>query len=106
MIDMHTACTDVLTPSFPRRGVIRERFDREKDLAIESAMKKGDSWAKKVGTGQSGVLLDDIPLLLEALGLRAVCKSKVCVDKSVYESFRTLASAALSDPQKLQWEGE
>lgn len=86
------------------KGVIRERFDAEKDSVIESAMGKGESWAKKVGQGASGVMLDDIPALLKALGLRVVDVSKVCVDKQVYESYRTLARAAITDPRSLNWD--
>jgi hypothetical protein len=86
------------------KGVLRERFDSEKDSVIESVVGKAESWAKKVGSGASGVMLDDIPKLLDALGLRIVDKSKICVDRAVYESYRTLAAAAISNPSKLVWD--
>lgn len=89
-----------------KRGLLRERFDAEKDSVIESALGKQESWAKKVGAGNSGVMLDDIPRLIAILGLRLVDKNKFCVDKAVFESYRTLAAAAISDPKKLEWEEE
>lgn len=90
----------------PVRGVLRERFDAEKDAVIESALGKQDSWAKKVGGGYSGVMLDDIPLLLDALNLKIVSKEKLCVDRAVFDSYRTLAAAAISNPKKLEWDSE
>lgn len=102
---MTTDSTDQPIPlSFPRRGIIRERFDAEKDSVIESALGKQESWAKKVGSGTSGVMLDDISKLLTALGLRVVDKNKICVDRQVYESYRTLAAAAITNPSKLNWD--
>lgn len=105
---------EAIPASFPNSGVngerrgktlIRERFDAEKDSVIETLMGKGESWAKKVGQGASGVMLDDIPALLKALGLRVVDKDKVCVDKDVYEAYQTIAAAAITNPKKLNWEG-
>lgn len=92
--------------SFPKRGLLRERFDAEKDSVIESALGKQESWAKKVGAGASGVMLDDIAKLIAVLGLKLVDCKKVCVDKAVYESYRILAAAAISDPKKLEWDEE
>lgn len=86
------------------RGLLRERFDAVKDTAIDDAMGKGDSWAKKVGYGDSGVKLDDIPKLLAVLGLKLVDASRVCVTReqiNEYEACRTLARAHLSPPQQL-----
>lgn len=87
-------------------NVIRDRFMAEKDSVIESALGKAESWAKKVGAGQSGVQLDDMPKLLKALGLKVVDQSKVCVDRAVYEAYKTLAGAAMNDPAKLVWEDD
>lgn len=90
--------------SFPKRGMIRERFDAEKDSVIESALGKSESWAKKVGSGASGVMLDDIPKLLAILGLRVVDHNKVCINRDVFESYKTLATAALTNPKTLEWD--
>lgn len=92
--------------SRPNKGLIRERFENEKNIVIENGVGKEDSWAKKVGNGTCGVTLDDIEKLLDVLGLKAVDKSKKCVDARVYESYRTLATIALNDPAKLQWDGD
>lgn len=74
-----------------------------KDAALDAAMGKGESWAKKVGYGTSGVLLDDIPRLLDVLGLKVVDKGKVCVDREVYEAYKTLVGKALTEPKTLDW---
>lgn len=90
------------TPSpgaIPKSGVLRERFNDMKDVALENAMGKGESWAKKVGYGAQGVMLDDIPKLLDILGLKVVDKGKVCVDRAVHEAYRTIAAAHLTSPK-------
>jgi hypothetical protein len=89
--------------ALPKKGALRERFEDIKDSALDSAMGKGESWAKKVGYGNQGVMLDDIPKLLDVLGLKVVDKSKVCVDREVYEAYKTLAGKAITEPQKLDW---
>lgn len=95
----------VITPTEgPRKSVVRQRFDDEKDSVIESAIGKQESWAKKVGAGNSGVMLDDIEKLLHALGLKVVDRSKVCVDRRVFEAYKQIASTAMSEPEKLQWD--
>lgn len=88
----------------PKKGVLRERFEAFKDSALDSSMEKGESWAKKVGYGNQGVMLDDIPKLIEVLGLKVVDKSKVCVDRNVYEAYKTLAGTAITEPKKLDWD--
>ena len=94
--------------AFPNTGtawerVIRERFLKAKDSVIENALGKQESWAKKVSAGQSGVLLDDISKLLAALGLKVVDQSKVCVNREVYEAYKTLAGKAITEPRELDW---
>lgn len=97
--------TDFPAPgALPKKGALRERLEAMKDAAIDSAMGKGDSWAKKVGYGNQGVMLDDIPKLIDVLGLKLVDKSKVCVDRQVYEAYKTLAGTAITAPRKLDWD--
>lgn len=104
---MTEACAKSPETTRPARGgaqgIVRERFDHEKDVVIEHALGKAESWAKKVGTGQSGVLLDDLHALLDVLGLKAVDKSRVCVDRSVFVGYRAIVIAAMTDPKKLDW---
>lgn len=85
-------------------GVIAERLRSAKRASIASALGKSDSWVDKVLNGESGVMLQDIQPLLEALILKAVDKSKVCVDKDIYQSLRHISGAALEAPHKLEWE--
>jgi hypothetical protein len=102
---MTTVSQGVHSPVIPElgngKGMVRERFNGEKDSVIENAMGKEESWAKKVGTGQSGVKLDDIERLLRALGLQVVDANAVCVDRRIHEAYRVLAAAAITEPEKL-----
>lgn len=56
--------------------------------------------------GERGIKLGEIPLLLDALGWKVVSKDRVCIDRAIYESFKTIATAAMIDPKKLQWDEE
>jgi hypothetical protein len=93
---MATDSSQLPTPNaLPKKGVMRERFENFKDSALDNAMGKGDSWAKKVGYGNQGVMLDDIPRLISVLGLKLVDTGKVCVDRAEHEAYKTLAAAHL-----------
>lgn len=89
-------------PPRPVKGQLRERFEGFKDSALDAAMEKGESWAKKVGYGNQGVMLDDIPKLIEVLGFKLVDKSKVCVDRAVHEAYKALAAAHLREGPTLE----
>jgi hypothetical protein len=90
--------------SLRQGGVVGERLRNVKAAAVADALGKSDSWVDKVRNGESGILIHDIPALLEALGLKCVGREKVCVDRDVYVSLRTIAGAALEAPKKLEWE--
>lgn len=47
------------------------------------------------------MLIDEIPRLLDALGLKAVEKSRVCVDREYLAGLRRIAGLALTEPQRL-----
>lgn len=66
-----------------------------KDAALDSAMGKGESWAKKVGYGNQGVMLDDIPRLVDVLGLKIVDKNQVCVPREKHLAYKALARLQL-----------
>lgn len=85
-------------------GVVGERLRNAKATVVADALGKSDSWVDKVRNGESGVLIHDIPALLEALGLKCVGNEKVCVDRDIYVSLKTIAGAALEAPRKLDWE--
>lgn len=100
--------------SFPNSGVAPEsstnpaldRLRHAKREAIEAALGKGESWCTKLLAGDSGVRLTDLPALLAELKLKVVDASKYCVDREVYESYRTLAAKAMRAPQSLHWDDE
>lgn len=81
--------------SLPKKGVLRERFEAMKLDAIDSAMGKGESWAKKVGYGNQGVMLDDVSRLVDVLGLKLVDKGKVCVSREEHLAYKAIARAHL-----------
>src|SRR4029077_9051957 len=79
-----------------KRSVVRERLDEAKDAYVESAMGKGESWVKKLLSGYSGVLIDDIPKLMDALNLKIVPKQTQTVDREVLKGLRAIARSELS----------
>lgn len=101
---MATVCAEDCTPTFRKTGVVAERLRNAKATAVAEALGKSDSWVDKVRNGESGVLLQDMPALFDALGLKVVSVEKICVDRDVYQSLKTIAGAALEAPQKLEWE--
>lgn len=88
-------------PAPLRKGLLRERFEGVKDVALEQAMDKGESWARKVGDGSQGVKLDDIPRMVAALGLKLVDARRTCItpeELAEYEACKTLARGRLAPP--------
>ena len=77
------------------RNPVRERLSKSKRESIESAMKKRESWCQKLLAGDSGVLIDDLPALLHALGLKVVDVNKFCVDRELAISYERIACAAM-----------
>jgi len=90
--------------AFPRAGIVRERLLRAKREAIDAAMEHGESWTTKVLNSQCGVLIDDIPRLLDAIGLKAVAKEKVCVDRELVEAMATMQVKVAPKVRELLWE--
>lgn len=85
----------------PPKGLLRERFDAAKDTVIDNAVGKGESWSKKVGYGNQGVMLDDIPKFLGALGLKLVDARRICISPeqvAEYEAYKVIARNHLSPP--------
>ncbi len=90
--------------SLRQGGVVGERLRNAKAAAVADALGKSDSWVDKVRNGESGILIHDIPALLHVLGLKVVGDEKVCVDRAMWASLKTIAGAALENPRKLEWE--
>lgn len=90
--------------SLRKDGVIAERLRSAKRTATANALGKSDSWVDKVLNGECGVMLSDVQALMDVLHLKPVDKNKVCVDKEIYMSLKSIAGAALEAPQKLEWE--
>lgn len=88
-------------------GILRARFNATKDTALEQAMDKGESWARKVASGDSGVKLDDIPKLIAVLGLKLVSRERICItpeEKRRYDALEVIAAQALNPAPKLSFE--
>lgn len=101
------AASSATLPAFARNfesEVLRKVAEVQYD-AIADALGCDKSTVSRM-FGERGLRLAEIPVVLKALGWKLVSKDKVCVDRSVYESFRTIAAAALSDPKKLEWDEE
>lgn len=101
---MGTAYAEDSPTAFRKTGIVAERLRNAKATAIADALGKSDSWVDKVRNGESGVLIADLPALCAALNVKIVSADKVCVDRDVYISLKTIAGAALEAPQKLEWE--
>ena len=82
-------------------GTIRERMRSIKNAAIGAALGKSEDWARKVLDGDSGVLLDDIPKLLETLGLKVVNQEKICVHPEIARAYDVIVRRATAEHQLL-----
>lgn len=81
-----------------------QRLASVKNQAVADAIGKDQSTVSRIASGEAGIKLDDLQPFLAALGLKVVGANQVCVDREVYESYRTLARAAINDPAKLTWD--
>lgn len=94
------------TPSMgtapPRIGLssanaIRTRLLNANRETVETKLGKGESWCRKVLDGSQGVMLEDIPGFLDALELKSVDKSKVCLNEEVARAQETMLRAAMQN---------
>lgn len=91
--------TSGMGPERGRKSLLRTRFEDVKDTALENAMGKGESWARKVGSGDAGVKLDDFPKLCAALNLKIVSIERICItpaQKARYDALEVIAAQALN----------
>lgn len=86
-----------------KTGVIRERLRNIKHAAIGVALGKSEDWARKVLDDESGVRLEDLPKLLDALELKVVDRAKVCIHPDLARAYETIVRRATAD-HELLWE--
>ena len=79
-----------------RGNLVGERLRLAKREAVEAALGKGESWATKVINGESGVRVDDLPALLDFLGLQVVPAGNVCVDPELLHAVEAIARKAMA----------
>lgn len=85
---------------------IMQRLARVKSETVAQAIGKDASTVSRVASGELGVKLADLQPFLRALDLKVVDVGRVCVDREVYESYKTLATKALTEPESLEWDVE
>jgi hypothetical protein len=85
---------------------VLQRLARVKNTAVAQAIGKDESQVSRIVSGESGIKLADLHPFLAALGLKVVDTRRVCVDREVYESFKTIATKALVEPKSLDWDAE
>ena len=94
-----------LTPNARRLTQnILQRSARVKNQVVGDAIGKDESTISRIMSGEMGLRLADLYGFLDALGLKIVGKEQVCIDRAIYESYKTLATAALVNPEKLNWD--
>lgn len=81
-----------------------QRLVSVKNQTVADAIGKDQSTVSRIVSGETGIKLDDLQPFLAALNLKVVDGNQVCVDKAVYESYRTLAAAAITNPRILDWD--
>lgn len=96
--------TDQPMPTARRKpGTVSERMREWKASALGAAMGKSEDWSRKLLDGDAGVRLEDLPQLLEVLGLKLVDKSKVCIDPALARAYETIVRKAVRE-HELIWE--
>lgn len=89
-----------------RTGALRERLANAKSEWLAGVMDKDDSWVRKLRNGECGVMLADLPALLNALGLKVVDKTKVCVDPEIAHSYEVIVRRMTAERSLLMEDAE
>lgn len=92
--------------SLPRPGVVRERLANAKSEWLAGVMDKDDSWVRKLRNGECGVMLHDLPVLLNALNLKVVDSRKVCVDPEIAKSYEVIVRRMTAERSLLMEDAE
>lgn len=91
-------------PSRRLLQIILQRSAKVKNQAVGDAIGKDESTVSRIISGEMGLKIQDLQGFLSALGLKCVDSNQVCIDRQIYESYKTLATAALTNPAKLNWD--
>lgn len=81
-----------------------QRLAKVKNQRVATAIGKDESTISRIVSGETGIKLEDLQAFLLALDLKCVDTNQICIDRAVYEAYKTLATAALTNPQKLRWD--
>lgn len=84
--------------------VVLQKLAKAKNATVAEAIGKDESTISRIVSGESGIKLADLQPFLAALGLKVVGAEQVCIDRAIYESYKTLATAALTNPSSLNWD--
>lgn len=84
--------------------LVLQKVASVKNQAVAEAIGKDESTVSRIVSGESGIKLADLQPFLAALGLKVVGSDQVCIDRAIYESYKTLATAALTNPSRLNWD--
>lgn len=100
---------DASSPEFAARSrklvqTLLQRLAKVKNQDVGAAIGKDHSTVSRIASGESGIKLEDLHGFLTALGLKVVDRNQVCIDREIYISYKTIATAAMNDPKKLNWD--
>jgi hypothetical protein len=84
--------------------VVLQRLATVKNQTVAEAIGKDESTVSRIASGEVGIKLNDLHAFIDALGLKIVDKNQRCIDSSIYEAYKTLATAAINAPSKLDWD--
>lgn len=101
---MTEACAQPSASARKLVQVVMQRLAKTKNQTVAEAIGKDESTISRIVSGDSGIKLTDLQPFLCALGLKVVGVDQVCIDRAIYESYKTLATAALTNPSKLNWD--
>lgn len=101
---MAESCTQPDATARKLVQVVLQRLAKAKNQTVAEAIGKDESTVSRIVSGDAGIKLADLAAFLKALGLKVVDANQVCVDRAVYESYRTLARAAITNPSTLSWD--
>jgi transcriptional regulator with XRE-family HTH domain len=83
---------------------ILQRLAKVKNQEVGAAIGKDHSTVSRIASGESGIKLDELQPFLASLGLKVVGADQVCINREIYESYKVLATAALTNPNSLNWD--